>query len=233
MAFPPLVQKIVLPTILAPGPYDFTCSANGVSTNAAAIRIASGPPAFAPSSVTVGADSMVSVSGYGFGQSRGNGYIHLAGIGVPDVYVSDTSNWTNTQINFFVPGYAAVGQYELIVHTDNNGDIQTAPGNWFFVVANPVPSPPEPIPLFALPANTPLVSMFVAGPCVVDQSGVNEAAAYPLNQNFWDGVGNGCANHAQQLVFNQGIPQETISIGGASYTYPTFMVPGPAISIPI
>jgi len=257
---PPYTQIISLPTSISPGPYVLqdTCknsSGQPVSSSPVTLNVTLGPPkitSLSPGQVTYGTNNTISITGSGFGQTQGQGYIHfIAGspaqqlngaINVPDLYVSSISSWSNTQISFTLPAYTSIGVYGLLLHTDSNGDVSSSIASCgancqtsaLIVVPPAPPAPPDPIQLTALPANNPLVSMFVAGPCVVSQSGVNIATDYSFNTNFWDGIGNGCANHVQHLLFNQGLPQETFTDqAGNSYTFPLVTVPGPAISIPI
>lgn len=264
-SFPPLLWTgITLPVTLNPGPYLLACSSNGVTSNAMTINVTLGPPtvtALNPSVVQLGAGTTATVVGTGFGQSQGSGYIHLIGNAIPDVYVSQVGSWSNTQIIFVVPSYALVGTYQLVVSTDSNGKSSpftsngsaTLPYGLFVVpflvqTGNGVtsiegtPPLPGPIALTTIPASTPLVSMFVAGPCVISQSGVNVASNYGFTSNFWDGVGNGCANHVQHLIFNEGLALEPLTDSqgnplkdatGKPLQFPTIAVAGPAIGIPV
>ncbi len=61
------------------------------------------------------------VHGAAFGPTQGPGYVKLAGSGVPDVYVTAPTAWSDTQVVFNVPEYAASGSYTLVVQTNSNG----------------------------------------------------------------------------------------------------------------
>jgi hypothetical protein len=75
---------------------------------------------FSPSSASFG--QTVTITGINFGQTQGQGYIHLIGSGVPDVYIgSGISSWSNTTIAFTLPEYASIGAYQVDVQTGTNG----------------------------------------------------------------------------------------------------------------
>jgi len=75
---------------------------------------------FEPSSATSG--QTITITGINFGQTQGQGYVHLIGSGVADVYiVGGISSWSNTTITFTLPEYASVGTYQVDVQTGTNG----------------------------------------------------------------------------------------------------------------
>lgn len=123
--------EITLPTTLAPGPYDLviTCDsiAEGKTSSGAPITkwvgatrnvTVSAPVTFntiapAPASLS----QTISVAGWGFGASQGSSYVHLIGSGVPDVYITHATSWSNTLVSFSLPEYTAAGYYSVQVET--------------------------------------------------------------------------------------------------------------------
>jgi IPT/TIG domain len=76
--------------------------------------------AIEPSSATSG--QTITIDGINFGQTQGQGYVHLIGSGVPDAYiVNGISSWSNTAIAFTLPEYASIGTYQVDVQTGTNG----------------------------------------------------------------------------------------------------------------
>jgi microsomal dipeptidase-like Zn-dependent dipeptidase len=55
--------------------------------------------------------------GSNFGPTQENGYVRLVGSGVPDAYIINVSSWSNSDIKFVIPEYAAVGNYHVLVQT--------------------------------------------------------------------------------------------------------------------
>lgn len=123
--------SVTLPSTLPPGLYELAITCNPI----AAGKTSSGTPITkwigATRNVTVSApvsftfitpapanlSQRLTVSGMGFGASQGSSYVHLIGSGVPDVYITHVTSWSNASISFSLPEYTAVGYYSVQVQT--------------------------------------------------------------------------------------------------------------------
>lgn len=131
---PPLQARIAIPENLPLGAYGLEVNCKQITEPVPQLgpgeniskMIGAGPTNVvvggAPSITTYGPSSAssgqtVTLTGNTFGQTQGSSFIHLVGSGVPDVYITTTTSWSNTSIGFALPEYASPGAYSFQVET--------------------------------------------------------------------------------------------------------------------
>jgi hypothetical protein len=117
------ITRVQLPSSLPIGLYDFQLRAlSGQLSNAVPFQVVWGAPAITRIAGVPTLGQTITITGSGFENTQGSGYVHLIGAGVPDIYVRDigVSGWSDQEIRFTLS--AAGGTYQIQVHTDGNGD---------------------------------------------------------------------------------------------------------------
>ncbi len=131
---PPLQARIAIPETMPLGTYGLEVNCNQITEPVPQLgpgeniskMIGAGPTNVvvggAPSLTTFGplsasSGQTVTLTGSTFGQTQGSSFIHLVGSGVPDVYITTTTSWSNTSVSFSLPEYASPGPYSFQVET--------------------------------------------------------------------------------------------------------------------
>jgi IPT/TIG domain-containing protein len=176
----PYQVTITIPPTTSPGTYILqdSCkntSGQTVSSNTVTVNIIPETPTiteFGLNPLMIGQNQTLTITGSGFGQSQGAGYVHLLGAGVPDITIANVNSWSDTQIVCVVPSSASVGTYSLVVHTDstvtkNSQQSDSAPVAGLSIILPPMP-PQQPWASILIigPASTPIINTAPPGPAL-------------------------------------------------------------------
>ncbi len=169
-----------------------------IGTSTAAI---SGPVVTSVDPASVDGGDVVTINGSGFGDSRGNGYVHFqdnnTSWGAPGNTAAFTVNsWSDTKITFTVP--PATGQYHVAPGTNAMVTVVTDSG----AISDTA--------LLKIKASADLADYY-------DNTGISSDD----NQSCADFDGGGYSYSAEALAAAGATPGGTITVGGLHYTWPS------------